>query len=138
MINCTVKLIPTSRQQRQFSHWLWHLTGVWNWAVRKIELDARGGVYHTAFDLNTQLRGHSQKIGIQAQVIQEMATAAQRAWAECFSGLKRRPKLKGRRNRLNSLVFRRGVQVSARRIGGFDSSAAASPVSAVPPTPGQE
>ena len=44
MIQCQLKIRPTKAQQRTLNGWLWNLTGVWNWAVRKIEQDAKDGV----------------------------------------------------------------------------------------------
>lgn len=103
------------------SRWLWHLTGVYNWAVRKIELDAKGGVYHSAWSLQTLLQGHGRKMGIPALVLKETASDAHRAWRDCFSGLRGKPKRKGSRNRLNSFVFREGryVRLSGRRLEGL-------------------
>ena len=34
---------------------LWSLTGVWNWAVHKIELDAQDRIYYDAKDLQNLL-----------------------------------------------------------------------------------
>ena len=38
MIVRTLKLKLNRAQEQKLETWLWHLTGVWNWAVRKIEL----------------------------------------------------------------------------------------------------
>ena len=43
MIQRQLKLRLTTTQEQQLTDWLWHLTGVWNWAIRKLELDAREG-----------------------------------------------------------------------------------------------
>ena len=40
MLQRQLKLRLTSHQEQQVSTWLWHLTGVWNWAIKKIEADA--------------------------------------------------------------------------------------------------
>lgn len=40
MIQAQLKLRLNSKQEALLAGWLWNLTGVWNWAVRKIELDA--------------------------------------------------------------------------------------------------
>ena len=41
MITRELKLELTVKQERTLNEWLWNLTGVHNWAVRKIELDGR-------------------------------------------------------------------------------------------------
>jgi len=121
MINYTVKLMPTPRQERQLKRWLVNLTGVFNWAVRKIELDAADRRYYSLYDFKALLNGHGAKVGIPVQVLQEVAAGAYQAWRECFSGLKRKPRLKGRRRRLNWIVFRQGSQmtVRARHVDGL-------------------
>lgn len=118
MISCTIKLHPTARQARRLDRWLWHLTGVWNWTVRKIELDAVDRRYYTEYDVKALLNGHSRKVGIPAAVIQDAATGAHHAWKSFFTGLRRRPRLKGRRNKLNWIVFRdvSSLKVRGRRI----------------------
>lgn len=50
MIQRQLKLKLNTRQEQTLCQWLWHLTGVWNWAIRKIELDAHDGIYYTRFD----------------------------------------------------------------------------------------
>ncbi len=47
MIQCQLKLKLRPAQERLLDRWLWHLTGVYNWAVRKIELDAKDGIYYS-------------------------------------------------------------------------------------------
>lgn len=103
------------------SKWLWHLTGVYNWAVRKIDLDAKDKRYHTRYDLEALLNGHSAKLEIPSGVLREAARGAHRAWDECFARKKRRPHLRGSRRRLNWIVFKQGrsIRVKGRRISGF-------------------
>ena len=40
MISCQLKLRMTKAQEREAAQWLFHLASVWNWAIRKIELNA--------------------------------------------------------------------------------------------------
>src|SRR5205823_10186734 len=47
MIQRQLKLRLNTRQEGQLTDWLYHLTGVWNWAIRKIELDAKDGIFYT-------------------------------------------------------------------------------------------
>ena len=45
MLQYQLKLRMTKAQQAECARWLYHLTGVWNWAVRKIELNAQDKIY---------------------------------------------------------------------------------------------
>lgn len=107
MIQVQLKLILRPSQERRLERWLWHLTGVWNWAIRKIELDAKGGVYHTAFGFTKLLKGHYLKMGIPVVVMEGVTDAAVLAWRKCFDRKGGQPRLKGRRNRMNSIPFKR-------------------------------
>ncbi len=45
MIQIQLKLKLSRAQEALLDQWLWHLTAVWNWAIRKIEQDAKDGIY---------------------------------------------------------------------------------------------
>lgn len=105
MVTCQLKLKLTPRQERQLSHWLFHLAAVWNWAIKKIENDGRDGIYYTPKEFQNLLRSHSQKLGIPSHTLQSVLSGAHCAWSRCFKRLARRPRLKGRRNKLNSIPF---------------------------------
>jgi putative transposase len=105
IIQCQLKLKLRPTQERMLNRWLWHLTSVYNWAVRKIELDAAGGVVYRPSKFRNLLAGHSQKLGIPSHVLQGTLMTAHDAWGRCFKKVARRPRLKGRRNRLNSIPF---------------------------------
>lgn len=105
MIQAQIKLKLTSAQEAALSEWLWHLTGVWNWAVRKIELDAKDRIYHSEFDLKGMLNGHSVRLGIPISVLRGMVKTAHQSWQRCFRRNAGPPRLKGARNRLNSIPF---------------------------------
>src|SRR2546428_3567463 len=81
------------------------LTSVWNWAVRKIELDAHDHFYHSPKAFQNLLAHHGPKIGIPSHTIQGMLATAHAAWTRCFTKVAQKPRLKGRRNRLNSIPF---------------------------------
>jgi hypothetical protein len=49
---------------------LWNLTGVWNWAVRKIELDAKDKIYYDAKDFQNLLANHGDKMDIPSNRLQ--------------------------------------------------------------------
>jgi hypothetical protein len=55
MIQAQLKLRPNRKQEAVLTGWLWNLTGVWNWAVRKIALDAKDKIYYSAKDSRTYL-----------------------------------------------------------------------------------
>lgn len=103
MIQRQLKLRLNSTQERMLCDWLWHLTGVWNWAIRKIELDANDGIFYTPKEFHNLLAGHSEILGIPSHTLQGTLTTAHTAWQRCFKKLAKRPKFKGQRNRLNSI-----------------------------------
>jgi hypothetical protein len=43
---------------------LWNRTGVWNWVVRKIELDAKDKIYYDAKDFQSLLANNGEKMEI--------------------------------------------------------------------------
>lgn len=105
IIQSQLKLKLRPAQERMLVRWLWHLTGVYNWALKKIELDAKDGTLHPGRSLEALVRGHGQKIGVPTHTIQATVHQATVAWCRCFDGISGRPKLKGARNRLNSIPF---------------------------------
>jgi putative transposase len=105
MIQRQLKLRLKPKQLQQLDTWLWHLTGVWNWAIRKIELDAKDGIYYTPKTFRNLLANHSKVLGIPSHTLQGTLDTAYAAWQRCFKKLAKRPKLKGQRNRLNSIPF---------------------------------
>jgi IS605 OrfB family transposase len=105
MIQYQVKLRLNRKQEVVLDGWLWNLQAVWNYAVRKIELDAKDGVYHSPFDFQNSLRGHGKKLGIPSHTLQGVLANAHTAWTRCFKKLARKPRLKGKRNRLNGIPF---------------------------------
>lgn len=110
MIQTQLKLKLTSTQERQLEQWLQILTGVWNWAIRKIEQDAQNKIYYRAFDFTNLLAGHSQKLLICSQTLQAVLKDAYTAWQRCFKKIGGKPRLKGERNRLDSIPFPRPLR----------------------------
>lgn len=106
MLTATVKLKLNRTEEAKFDEWLWHLTGVWNWAVRKIEQDAQAGIFYGEYEFEALLNGHSRKMGIPAHVLQDVARLAWRSWQRRFKHRAGSPRLKGSRNKLNSIPFR--------------------------------
>lgn len=105
MIQRQLKLRLNSAQTHQLDTWLWHLTGVWNWAIRKIEADAKDGIYYSQKAFHNLLADHSKKLAIPSHTLQGMLDTAFIAWHRCSKKLAKKPKLKGRRNRLASIPF---------------------------------
>lgn len=101
MIQVQLKLRPTKAQERQLEHWLWHLTAVWNWAIRTMANEPR----LSGYELKRRLNGHSRRMGIPTSALCGTAATAHRAWREFIKGLVGRPRLKGRRRRLSSIAF---------------------------------
>lgn len=85
--------------------WLWSLTGVYNWAIRKIKQDAEDGIYYTPKGFQNLLANHGQRINIPSHTIQGTLSVAHESWRRCFKKLAGKPKLKGQRNKMNSIPF---------------------------------
>jgi len=104
-VQCQLKLRLTKAQERELETWIYHLTSVWNWAIRKIELNAKDRVYFSARDFNNLLAGHSVKLGVPSHVIQGVLSTAYESWSRCFKRLAGKPRLKGQRRPLSSIPF---------------------------------
>jgi len=105
MVTRELKLKPTKAQERTLSDWLWYLTGVYNWGLRKIELDARDHIYYSKLGFQNLLADHSKKLGIPSHVIQGILVRVWTAWDRCFKKTAKKPKLKSVHNKLNSIPF---------------------------------
>jgi len=105
MITSTLKLRLNKKQEAALNGWLWNLTGVYNWAVKKIELNAQNKIYFSAFDFVNLLSDHGKRIGIPSHTLQGTLLQAHTAWTRCFKKLAKKPKFKGKRNKLNSIMF---------------------------------
>jgi transposase len=100
----------TKAQETECAHWLYHLASVWNWAVRKIELNAKDKIYFRKIEFRNLLAGHSDKLGIPSHVLQGILCTVYDAWQRCFQKLGGKPRLKGVRNKLNSIPFPDPIQ----------------------------
>jgi putative transposase len=105
MIQRQLKLRLNSSQEAQLHTWLFHLTGVWNWAIRKIEQDAKDGIYYSQKAFHNLLADHGKKLGIPSHTLQGMLDTAYTAWQRCSKKLAKKPRLKGQRNKLTSIPF---------------------------------
>ena len=105
MIVRTLKLKLTKKQETQLNQWLWNLTGLYNWAIKKIEHDAHDGVYHSSFEFVNLIADHSKRMEIPSHTMQGILSQAHNAWKKCFNKLAKKPHLKGRRNKMSSIPF---------------------------------
>ena len=105
MIQCQLKLRLSATKEAQLNDWIWSLTAVHNFAVRKIELDAKDGIFYTGMGFHNILAYHGKKIGIPSHTVQGMLEQVLTAWSRCFKKIGGKPKLKGMRNKLNSIPF---------------------------------
>jgi len=80
MLQTQIKLRLNITKEKQLNDWLWILTSVHNWAVRKIEQDAKGGIYYTSMGFQNLLAEHGKKIGIPSHTVQGMLSQTYTAW----------------------------------------------------------
>ena len=105
MVQYQLKLRMTKAQEAECARWLYHLASVWNWAVRKIELNAKHKLYFSKVAFQNLLAGHSHKLGIPSHVLQGVLCTVYDAWQRCFRGLGGKPRLKRVRDKINSIPF---------------------------------
>lgn len=105
MITCQLKLRLNHTQEKTLEAWLPILGAVWNFAIRKIELNAKDHIYFSRYDFTSLLNGHYDRIGIPAHTLCGVLDTAHTAWRRCFKGISRRPRLKGARRPCNSIPF---------------------------------
>jgi len=105
MIQRQLKLRLNTSQEDQLDTWLFQLTGVWNWAIRKIEQDAKDGIYDSPKAFHNLLADHGKKLGIPSHTLQGLLDMAHTAWQRCSKKLAKKPRLKGQRNKLTSIPF---------------------------------
>jgi|ERR1035437_2631593 putative transposase len=105
MITRELKLKLNKTQEAKLNEWLWILTGVHNWAIKKIENDAKDKIYHTKMTFQNILANHSVKLGIPSHTIQGILSQVHDTWGRCFKKKGGQPKFKSNRKKLNSIPF---------------------------------
>ena len=105
MLTRELKLRLTTKQKNLLNQWLFNLTGVYNWAIRKIKLNAENQIYFTKFDFVNGLSNHNKKLEIPSHTVQGILDQAYTTWQRYFKGVSGKPKLKSIRNKLNSIPF---------------------------------
>jgi IS605 OrfB family transposase len=105
MIQAQIKLRLNPKQEAILFAWLLMLKSVWNWAIRKIELDAKDGIFYRKQVFQNLLAGHGKRMGVPSHTLQGMLMIAWDAWDRCWKKLAKKPRLKGARNKLFSISF---------------------------------
>ena len=105
MIVRTLKLKLNKSQEKKLETWLWNLTGLYNWGSKKIEHDAKDKIFYSTFDFVNLIAEHSKRMDIPSHTMQGTLQQAHNAWSRCFKKIAKKPKLKGQRNKLNSIPF---------------------------------
>jgi putative transposase len=101
----TLKLKLTKGQESELSRWLVHLASIYNWGLRKIELNARDKIYFPKHKFQSLLADHGKKLDVPSHTIQGTLLQIYDAWGRCFKKLSKKPRFKGVRNKLNSIAF---------------------------------
>ena len=105
MIIRTLKLRLSKSQEKQLEQWLWNLTGLYNWGLKKIEYNAKNKIYYSNFDFVNMIADHSKRLEIPSHTLQGTLSQVYNAWGRCFKKIAGKPHLKGQRNKLNSIPF---------------------------------
>jgi putative transposase len=105
MVQYQLKLRLSKAQKRKQREWLPILGSIFNFAVRKIELNARDNIYFAPNEFQNLLAGHGKTLEIPSHTIQGVLSTAHTSWQRCFKRLARKPRLKGARRPLNSIPF---------------------------------
>jgi len=105
MIIRELKLKLSTWQKNQLNNWLFQLTGIYNWGIRTVELNAGNKIYFSKFDFVNLLSNSSRKLGIPSHTIQGILDQAYVSWRRCFKKISKKPRLKSVRNKLNSIPF---------------------------------
>jgi putative transposase len=105
MVQHQLKLKLNKAQQAKIDQWLYHLAAVHNWAINKIQLDAKDNVFYSRKEFQNLLANHSERLAIPSHVLQGQLCVAYDAWQRCFKKIAKRPRFKSKRNKLNSIPF---------------------------------
>ena len=105
MISCELKLKLTKKQEETLNSWFPILQSVYNFAIKKVELNAKNKIYFSKSKFNNLLANHSTKLGIPSHTLQGTLMQAYNAWERCFGGLAQKPKLKSHSHKLNTIIF---------------------------------
>ena len=105
MIQCQLKLRMCKTQEKTAESWLPILGSVFNFAVRKVELNAKDKIYFSKNDFQNLLANHGERLEIPSHTLQGVLCTVHDAWKRCFKKIAGKPRLKGMRNKLTSIPF---------------------------------
>lgn len=105
MIQTQLKLRMCKTQEKTAESWLPILGSVFNFAVRKIELNAKDKIYFSKNDFQNLLANHGERLEIPSHTLQGVLSTVYDAWKRCFKKIAGKPRLKGMRNKLTSIPF---------------------------------
>lgn len=105
MISRHLKLKLNRSQEEKLNSWIPILTSIYNFGIRKIELNLKDRVHFSKFEFQNLLAGHSKKLEIPSHTIQSILLQSYNAWDRHFKNIGRKPKLKSTRNKLRSIPF---------------------------------
>jgi transposase len=92
-------------QEKTAESWLPILGSVFNFAARKVELNAKDKIYFSKNDFQNLLANHGERLGIPSHTLQGVLCTVHDAWKRCFKKTAGKPRLKGMRNKLTSIPF---------------------------------
>jgi len=105
MIVRTLKLKLNKNQEAFLEQWLYRLTSVYNWGLKKIEHNAKNKIYFSKMDFQNLLPEYGKKLDIPSHTIQGTLLQVYDAWQRCFKKQSKKPRLKGLNNKLGSIPF---------------------------------
>jgi len=105
VIQTQLKLRMCKTQEKTAESWLPILGSVFNFAVRKIELNAKDKIYFSKNDFQNLLANHGERLGIPSHTLQGVLCTVHESWKRCFKKIAGKPRLKGMRNKLTSIPF---------------------------------
>src|ERR1017187_1553778 len=86
MVQCQLKLRLNAKKEQTCGQWLYHLTSIWNWGIRKIELNAKDKIYFSKNDFQNLLAGHGEKLGIPSHTIQAILSTVHQSGSRASGG----------------------------------------------------
>ena len=92
-------------QEKTAESWLPILGSVFNFAVRKVELNAKDKIYFSKNDFQNLLANHGERLEIPSHTLHGVLCTVHDAWKRCFKKIAGKPRLKGMRNKLTSIPF---------------------------------
>ncbi len=93
MIQTQLKLRMCKTQEKTAESWLPILGSVFNFAVRKIELNAKDKIYFSKNDFQNLLANHGERLEIPSHTLQGVLCTVHDAWKRCFKKIAGKPRL---------------------------------------------